>query len=148
MKRLLRISRLLSFAFAVGLALGTPTPTWADEIPSPRLVIRSGSELIYEGTAVLTHSELGTLVRAYPGLIPEVRFSEALPLLKENSVIRSTVQLKDGTLPGFATVHAELVGTTLDGGQIIRYDIRGGYGEASCHASVVVSLVRIFYSIP
>jgi len=148
MMSLLRISRLLCLAFAVGLALGTPTPAWADETPSPRLVIRSGSELIYDGSAVLTHSELGTLVRAHPGLIPEVRFSEPLPLLKERAVLRSSLQLKDGTLPGFATVRAELLGATLDGGQIIRYEIRGSYGETSCQASVVVSLVRIFYSIP
>jgi hypothetical protein len=149
MKTFRMIFKLLGFAFALGLALGTPTPIWADEIPSPRLMIRSGSEQIYEGAAVLSYSELGTLVRAHPDLmIPAVRFPEGLPLLKERAVIPSSLQLKDQTLPGFATVNAKLLGTTRDGGQIIRYDICGGYGETSCHASVVVSLVRIFYSIP
>jgi hypothetical protein len=173
MKSFQTASRLLGFAVAIGIAVGTPTPIWAargvgDPLgaprfghaprrpcgypilsPSPRLVIRSGTEPIYEGAAVLTHSDSGTMVQANPGrMIPGVRFSEDLPRLKERAVISSTLQLKDRTLAGLATVHAKVLGTTRDGGQIIRYDIRGGYGEASCHASVEVSLVRIYYWIP
>jgi hypothetical protein len=143
-----KTAKLLGFAFAIGIALGTPASMWADEIPPPRLMIRSGSEQIYEGTAVVTRSELGTLVQAHPGPIPTVRFSEGLPLLQARTVIPSSLELKDETLPGCAIVRAQRVGTTLNGGQIIRYDIRGSYGEDVCRASAEVSLVRIFYSIP
>jgi len=63
-------------------------------------------------------------------------------------VIPSSLQLKEQTLLGLAPVHASLLGTNSDGGQISRYDNRGGYGETWCHAGAAVSLVRIFYSIP
>jgi hypothetical protein len=41
-------------------------------------------------------------------------------------VIQHSPPMGDLALTGFATVHANLLGTSRDGGQIIRYDIRGG----------------------